>query len=158
MRVAELMETDLIVTTPDTTLHELDELLSMHGISGAPVVDDEGHLVGIISQSDVVRVLYEQQERAVEVSQYLMNPFPIPMPSIQAISIDRAKVLDNLLRCSVREVMTDVPVVVSPDDHVRDAAQKMIDALVHRVLVTKDEELVGLLSALDLAQLVATDL
>ena len=55
--------------------------------------------------------------------------------------------------------MTPVPITVSPSDDIRDAAQRMVDAFVHRVLVTDEGgQLVGILTALDLAGLVATDL
>ena len=53
----------------------------------------------------------------------------------------------------------NMPITVSPTDDIRDAAQRMVDAFVHRVLVTDDRGLlVGILTALDLAGLVATDL
>lgn len=157
MQVADLMETEIITTTPDTTLMEIDELFTVHGISGAPVLDG-GQLVGVISQSDVVRVLYDEQLAASEVSQYFMSPYPIPMPSINALARERAKIVDHLLEKRVGDVMTVVPVVVGPGDSVRDAAAKMLDARIHRVLVTSDHDLVGVLSAMDLVGLVATDL
>ena len=58
MLVEELMATDVVTTTPHATLKEVDELFNLNSISGAPVVDD-GVLVGVISQSDVIRVLYD---------------------------------------------------------------------------------------------------
>ena len=158
MLVEQLMATDVITTTPDATLKEVDELFSLNAISGAPVLDD-GLLVGVISQSDVIRVLYDQQVAANEVSQYFLSPYPISMPSVSAITMERSKIADRMVNTTVNEAMTPVPITVSPTDDIRDAAQRMVDAFVHRVLVTDEGgQLVGILTALDLAGLVATDL
>ena len=62
-----------------------------------------------------------------------------------------------MVNTKVQDVMTPIPVTVAPDHNVRDAAQRMIDARVHRVLVTQNDELVGILSSLDLVGLVASD-
>ncbi len=156
MLVEELMATDVVTTTPQATLMEVDELFNLNSISGAPVIED-GVLIGVISQSDVIRVLYDQQVTASEVSQYFMSPFPIPMPAVSALNLERSHIADRMVNTTVREVMTAVPVTVAPDNHVREAAQRMIDARVHRVLVTRNDELVGILTSLDLAGLVATD-
>ena len=156
MLVEELMATDLVTTTPQATLKEVDELFSLNSISGAPVLDND-ELIGVISQSDVIRVLYDQQIAASEVSQYFMSPFPIPMPSVAALNLERSKIADRMVNTTVREAMTAVPVTISRDDDVRDAAQRMVDAHIHRVLVTDSGKLVGILSSLDLVSLVATD-
>lgn len=156
MRVADLMETEVITTTPQATLKEVDELFTFNRISGAPVVDD-GVLVGVISQSDVIRLLYDEQVATSDVSLYFMSPYPIPMPSVNVLAQQRAKIADHMINTTVREIMSVVPIVVGPDDHVRDAAQKMIDGKVHRLIVTNDHELAGVLSSLDLVGLVATD-
>ncbi len=156
MLVEELMTTDLVTTSPQSTLKEVDELFNLHSVSGAPVLDD-GELVGVISQSDVIRVLYDYQVAASDVSQYFMSPFPIPMPAVTSLNLERSKIADRMVNTTVREAMTPVPVTIERDDDIRDAAQRMVDARVHRVLVTDNGLLVGILSALDLAGLVATD-
>ncbi len=156
MLVEELMATEVVTTTPGSTLKEVDELFNLNSISGAPVLDD-GVLVGVISQSDVIRVLYDQQVAASEVSQYFMSPFPIAMPSVAALNFERSKIADRMINTTVAKAMTSVPVTVAPDDQVRDAAQRMVDAQVHRVLVTVEGALVGILSSLDLVGLVASD-
>lgn len=152
MLVADLMAMDVVTTTPDATLKEVDELFNIHAISGAPVLDD-GQLIGVISQSDVIRVLYDEQVAASDISQYLLSPFPIALPSLAEISRQRSQIADRMVSTLVKEAMTGVPVSVAPNDDISAAAQAMVDARVHRVLVVRDGELVGLLSALDLAGL-----
>lgn len=155
MLVADLMAADLVTTTPEASLQEVDALFNANAISGAPVVDD-GVLVGVISQSDVVRVLYDQQRAASDISQFLLSPYPITLPALSEIARERASIADRMVEMTVADAMTGVPITVSPDDDVVVAAQAMCDERVHRVLVTHNGELVGLLSALDMAGLVAT--
>ena len=157
MQVADLMAMDVVTTSPEATLKEVDELFNINAISGAPVLDEDV-LVGVISQSDVIRVLYDQQVAASEVSQYLQSPFPVALPSLAEIARERTKIVDRMIEMQVSDAMTGVPVTVSPDDDISVAAQAMVDARVHRVLVTRDGRLVGILSALDLAGLLTNGL
>lgn len=156
MLVADLMSDDVLTASPDMTLKDVDRLFTTHGISGAPVLDD-GLLVGVISQSDVVRVLYEQQVATTETSQFLLSPFPIPLPALEEISRNRAAIADRMVECTVAEAMTPTPVTVAPADDISVAANAMVAQRVHRVLVTDDGALVGILSALDLAALLIDD-
>lgn len=55
MRIGELMDRDLTALFPDTTIAEAVEVLSTHRVSGLPVADQEGHLVGFISEKDIIR-------------------------------------------------------------------------------------------------------
>jgi CBS domain-containing protein len=54
MRVEDLMRRDVVVARPQTSLHEVARLLASHGISGMPVVDGSGRVVGVVSELDVL--------------------------------------------------------------------------------------------------------
>jgi CBS domain-containing protein len=54
MRALDIMTTPVVTTTPDTTIHEAAKLLADHRISGMPVVDAAGNVVGIISEGDLL--------------------------------------------------------------------------------------------------------
>ncbi len=55
LRVADVMHTQVIVLQPHQSMAEAAQLFLRHGITGAPVVDDKGHVVGILSATDFVR-------------------------------------------------------------------------------------------------------
>jgi CBS domain-containing protein len=57
----EVMVTELITVTEETPITESINLLMKHGISGLPVVDDKFHLVGIITEKDMLRVCHEEK-------------------------------------------------------------------------------------------------
>ncbi len=52
-KVSEIMSTDVVTCTPDTTLLELIKLMKSRGIRRVPVVDDRGRLVGIVTDFDI---------------------------------------------------------------------------------------------------------
>jgi CBS domain-containing protein len=156
MLVSDLMSYDVVTASPEMTLKDVDQLFTSQAISGAPVLDD-GRVVGVISQSDVIRVLYEQQLATADVSQFLLSPFPIALPTLAEISRSRAEIADRMVSMTVAKAMTSVPVSVSPSDDVSTAARIMCEQRIHRVLVTDDGALVGILSSLDLIALLIED-
>jgi len=55
MQALELMKTHVVKTTPDATLSEAVDLMDLYQVSGLPVVDGEGRLVGMLTEQDVIR-------------------------------------------------------------------------------------------------------
>jgi CBS domain-containing protein len=56
--LASIMQPDVVAVTPDTPAHEAAYLMLHHGIGCIPVIDRDGHLVGIATDADFVRVAY----------------------------------------------------------------------------------------------------
>lgn len=54
MKVKEIMTKDVIAVSPKTRIHEAAKLMVDHAISGLPVVDDAGTVVGIVSEGDLI--------------------------------------------------------------------------------------------------------
>lgn len=72
--VRQYMTTRLVTFTPEMDLHKAIRLLLKHQISGAPVVDARGDLVGLLSKRDCLRVAFSasyHQEQAGPVSDYM---------------------------------------------------------------------------------------
>ncbi|HIA36590.1 MAG TPA: CBS domain-containing protein [Flavobacteriales bacterium] len=59
--VADYMTTELITFTPDQDIREVIEIIISNKISGAPVINDKKELVGIISEKDCLRVIYDDK-------------------------------------------------------------------------------------------------
>lgn len=147
--VAEVMTESLVSATPEMTLKQLDALFVRNAISGMPVLE-RGSLVGVVSQSDVVRAVYDEQVEAQRVSDFHMSPYPIPIPALETLARDSRRIADHLLGLTVAEVMSAVPVTVEASDTIEHAATMLVEERIHRVLVTDNGELVGIVSALDL--------
>jgi CBS domain-containing protein len=127
--VADVMSFDPIVVRADAPIEEAEDLLEANRVSGLPVVDGSGALVGVISQTDLLRLAHH---------------------SIGDILRSRP---DGL---RVGEVMTSPPLTVPMTASLVEAARVMHDAHVHRLVALDDEDdPVGVLSASDYVTLVA---
>lgn len=127
--VADVMTLDPIVVRMDAPIEDAQALIESNHVSGLPVVDDAGALVGVVSQTDLVRLAH---------------------PSVAAILHGRA---DGR---RVGEIMTTPAITVPLAASLVEAARIMHEAHVHRLVVLDDEdEPIGVLSASDYVTLIA---
>jgi CBS domain-containing protein len=154
---ADLMTRKVVTLTPEMTLNEMDTVLVRRGVSGAPVVE-QGRLVGVASQADVIRTLWEGQHEASRLAPFYSSPYPIPISALQYIAKDARQIGDQLIEHKVRDIMTKDPLVAHPDDPIEDVARRLVDDQIHRLPVTDPEtgELVGIISSLDLVRAITT--
>lgn len=129
MRVADIMQTRVETIGADDRVADAVATLADQHVSGLPVVDHRGHMVGVISSTDVLQLLSESAD-----------------------SERRGEILEATL---VREIMTAKPVTVDPDADVHDAARQMLYGEIHRLFVEYDGSLVGVLSQSDIVGAVA---
>jgi CBS domain-containing protein len=129
MKVADIMQTTLETIGTDDSVADAVTTIAEQHVSGLPVVNDRGRLVGVISSTDVLLLLSEAGDAE-----------------------RRAAVLDETL---VREIMTAKPVTVEPDADVHEAARQMLYGEIHRLFVEYDGALVGVLSQSDIVGAVA---
>ena len=130
MRVAELMQRQVRTVGSDATIAEAIVSLADGHISGMPVVDGTGRVIGIVSTTDVL--------------------------SAEAEAGDSTARQDLLDGTTVREVMTPRPYTITPDEDVREAACQMLYGDVHRLFVAEGDQLVGIITATDIVRAVAT--
>jgi CBS domain-containing protein len=127
--VAELMTVEPIVVEESRPVEHAEELMRTYRVSGLPVVDEEGRLVGVFSQTDV---LYLTQPHVGEVMG------------------------GQLRRRRVRDVMSRPAITVNTLATVVDAANVMIEHDVHRLVAVDDQgRPIGVLSAMDFVRLAA---
>ena len=152
LTVRDVMTPNVLTVRPDMTLTELDEQLVEARVSGAPVVEGD-KIVGIVSQSDVVRSLYAEQREAQKVAAFYGSPYPIPLASLAHLARDSRRIADHMTKLRVRDIMTPAPGRVAPDASVEEAARLMSCEGFHRVPVVEGERLVGIVSTMDLVRL-----
>jgi CIC family chloride channel protein len=130
MRVAELMQRKVQTVGSDATVAEAIVSLADGHISGMPVVDGAGKVVGVLSTTDLLTAEAEAEDAAA-----------------------RQTLLENTL---VRDIMTPRPFTVAPGEDVREAARQMLYADVHRLFVAEGDKVVGIISTTDIVRAVAT--
>jgi CBS domain-containing protein len=140
MKISDLMTRDVSTVTPATPLKEAAAVLARRGISGLPVVDADGLVVGVLSEADVVVKQSGPREQHGGLFAWLVEP---PDPTLPA----------KLEATTAGEAMTSPAVTIAPERPVRDAAVRMLDADVNRLpVVDGDGRLVGVVSRGDLVR------
>ncbi|HUY32467.1 MAG TPA: CBS domain-containing protein [Pirellulales bacterium] len=150
----DIMRGELICAHPDQSLVELRHLLIESHISGAPVVS-EGRLVGIVSRSDLVRVrelldaldgqVYGSEDWNESQADGFKHPAREEFHGFQ-------KRADQL---RVKDAMRAQVLTCSPDTPVVELAAEMVRHHVHRIVVVENDRPIGIISSLDIAELVA---
>lgn len=129
MKVAELMQKNVRAIDPEATVAEIVETLADAHVSGLPVVDSAGRVVGVISATDILQAEAEQSDAR-----------------------SRARLFSHT---TARDLMTRDVYMIEPDAEARQAAQQMLYGEVHRLFVHQNGRLVGVISQTDIAQAVA---
>ncbi|MBN3868879.1 CBS domain-containing protein [Nostoc sp. JL33] len=146
--VTDVMSRDPIVVRAETPLKEAIQILAERHISGLPVVDDVGKLVGIISETDLM-----WQETGVTPPAYIMFLDSVIYLQNPA-TYDRD--LHKALGQTVGEVMSKNPISISPDKTLKEAATIMHDRSVHRLPVLDSTgQVIGILTRGDIIRAMA---
>lgn len=147
--VFQVMSREVICLKPENTVESLRATLVENGISGAPVVDDAGKIVGIVSITDVVRDQHERGETADQED--------VRLPSGGGVTYSPGpgfRLLDP--GASVAEVMSKKVITIKQNTTLADASALMAKNHVHRLPVVSDAgKVIGLVSSLDILGWVA---
>lgn len=148
--VEQIMTSTLVTVKPETPLKEAIQVLADKKISGLPVVDDSGKLLGIISETDLM-----WQETGVEPPPYIMlldSVIYLENPARYDKEIHKA------LGQTVKEVMSDNPVTISPNQTVKEAALLMHDKKIRRLpVVDSEDKIVGIITQGDIIRMMASE-
>lgn len=149
MTAKDLMKTDVVVATEDMTVSELSSLLEEKRVSGVPVVDGLGKVIGVVSERDIVRLDAEAvEDKAEEMHPFFRRDWTEGQAVPESINFELPDVSRDVF---VGTIMTPAIISVLEEDPVGEAAKRMIEEHVHRVLVVdKDYHLKGVISSWDI--------
>ncbi len=139
MRARDVMTREIVSVRPDASILECAKLMVGHRISGLPVVDEAGTLVGIVTEHDLLR--HEKLGTAwarPEWLEFLISP--------ERLSLDYAQSQSR----TVAEVMTTGPLTIAQDAPVENAVRLMHDRRIKRLPVMDSGKLVGIIARADL--------
>jgi CBS domain-containing protein len=139
---------------PEVRVPDLGRAFIEEKRSSFPVVH-EGRLVGIVSRSDVVRQLCVEQAFAETVAGFYVDLGGGADDEPDSSSSVGGRVGSRIEELRVRDVMIHDPVTVGPDDSLRKVATLLVEKNLHRLPVVEDGRLLGIVSSLDLARVVA---
>jgi CBS domain-containing protein len=147
MTAADVMTDSVVSLSPDASLLDALRLFVEEDIHGAPVVDDGGEFVGVISTTDILRAEEDEHDTASVETHYLRGMLEFSEPDWIG---DPTDFQDRLARRRVGEVMTKSFASVARDAPVADVARQLRENRIHRVWVVDDNRVCGVVSTLDL--------
>jgi len=143
----DLMQESIILVAPEDPLIGVQRLFADEMIHGAPVVDEQNRVLGVISTSDLLQAVTDERDSTYPVPGY----FEDGVASFSGIGDEDFR--EALGERRVSSVMTRDIVSVSPEASVVDVARTLRHNCVHRVLVIEDGVLVGIITTFDLIEL-----
>lgn len=141
----DLMTTDVLTVNQEMTVSELAGFLSDNEIAGAPVENGGGKVVGVVSVVDIARMNSEQADHTAwdGADSYQQDWDRSLGDGIRIYNLG-----DD--RSMVRDIMNPAIHSVSAEATVSEVAEKMLRYHLHRVLVTEQDRLAGIISSSDL--------
>ena len=143
----DVMQSQVLSVSPDDPLHTVQRLFFEESIHGAPVIDDGGRVLGIITSTDVLRAAAEAHDVAPSEPSAFSDDLDLGHGGWGMAPEDfKARLQDT----TVSDYMTEGIVEVAPDTPVSQIASQLREHQVHRVLVVEDRKLCGIVSTFDL--------
>jgi len=141
MKIRDVMSRDVIAVRAETPLKEVARLMSTYGISGLPVIDEAGTVLGVVSEADfLIKGRGPEAARATRLERILGQ-------TAQSKAL-RAKIE----AATAGEMMTAPALTIDADAPLRQAAALMIERRVNRLPVTRADHLVGIVTRADLVR------
>ena len=157
MQVKDIMGKNPILLKPEMTLREAAKILSKNDISGAPVVDQEGKLVGILMVSDIIKEIKGKIESlglAIPFTPFdLFDFYTVNMPMESDKDIIR-----DVSEMKVGDVMRKKVHYVRDDDDIETAIEILGKKDISRVpVVDKERRVIGIITRSDILRLLANN-
>jgi CBS domain-containing protein len=149
--VQELMTKDVITVSRDTTIGELSGILIKNNITGAPVVDENGKLVGMVTDADIIT------ENLDPIFPIYFDPLIMSYAYIDNFEKHQRDIKDYL-STRIEEIMTRRVKTIKKDTPVRDAVRVMVKDRVNRIPVVDDaNKVIGILARADVLKSMLSD-
>jgi CBS domain-containing protein len=141
-KAADVMTREVITVTPETPLRELAAILSEKHVNGVPVIDDEGDLLGVVCESDLVN-----QNRPLHIpTVFVILDSVIPLENPWRVE----KEFKRLTATTVGEIYSHPAVTVAPDTDLSEVARIMSEKKIYTIPVVDRGKLVGVLGKADI--------
>ena len=142
MKVKDIMTTEVITLAPEMGIVNAARILIDNHINGAPVVNSEGKIIGILCRDDLI----SQQKKLPVPSFFVVLDGIIPMSSPRHME----KELDKIAATNVEHAMTVKPITLTPETDIEEVAALMVDKKLHTLPVVDSRgELVGIVGKED---------
>ena len=152
LKAKDIMNREVLTVKSDWSLERLSEFLVENAISGAPVMTEDGKLIGVVSLRDIV--IHESMGSkgfpTNEPHDFFLNALESPHAGeeIAAFSIKSEPLV------TVGDIMTPKVFRVSEEATIQEVAEAMIKSRIHRVFVTRGDKMVGIIATPEILEVI----
>jgi CBS domain-containing protein len=152
LTVGDIMRSDVLAAGADWPLETLADFLVDNGISGAPVTNQDGELVGVVSLTDIVRQSSMSNSHADTGAAHDVYLYELESHmSREELRVFHTREESPVL---VSDIMTPMIFRVDRDTSLQEVAETMLKGRIHRVFVTEGSRLTGIVTALDMLEVI----
>ncbi|UCG77540.1 MAG: CBS domain-containing protein [Nitrospirota bacterium] len=142
LKARDIMKKNVTTVTPETSVEELGRLLIEKDISGAPVTDKSGRLVGIVTENDLI-----SQNKQFHIPTVLrIFDALIPLDTDSKVEAE----IRRMAASTVGEICTRDVITVDEDTSLPEIASVMVDKKIHLLPVLRGDDLVGIIGKRDI--------
>ncbi|HDH01613.1 MAG TPA: CBS domain-containing protein [Nitrospirae bacterium] len=146
-RARDIMNRKVITVSPDTSVEELGRLFMEKNVSGAPVIDENGDIYGIVTENDLI-----SKEKRFHIPTIItIFDAIIPLQSDAAVE----KEIKRMAATTVGDICTREVITVDEDATINDIATIMTEKKIHLLPVLKEGKLVGIVGKKDVIRAIA---
>lgn len=142
LKAKDIMNTNVLTVSPETTIEDLGRFFIKNGVSGAPVLDANNRIFGIVTENDLIR----QNKRLHIPTMLRLFDAIIPLEGFRSVEDE----IKRMSATTVSEICTRKVVTVAPDTSLQDIATIMSEKGIHLLPVLSSEKLVGIISKIDI--------
>lgn len=148
MKVKDIMSTNVLTVSKDTSVEEIAGILVKNNISGVPVVDEENRVIGIVTEKDLLyKDIKPRFPAMVEILGGMMF-----LSGVKEYNTE----LKKLVATKAEELMTKRVITIDPDSTIEKAAGIMVNKNINRIpVVDEDNHLLGIISRADIIRYMA---
>ncbi|ADD09116.1 putative signal transduction protein with CBS domains [Aciduliprofundum boonei T469] len=154
MEIKDIMNKDVITLSPEMTIKDAYELFVKNHISGAPVVDPHGKLLGILTTKDILKIIKNRME---DIGIYV---FPTPFDFMEVLPIEIPEeskaTFESIANTKVGEIMERRVHYVNPDTDIYEALELLVKKGISRLpVVNENKKVVGIITRSDVLKALA---
>ena len=148
----DIMTEEVMEVRAGWSLRRLAEFFVEKSISGAPVTNENGKLIGVVSSTDIIssNTLPENDPQSYGPHEYYLQNLERRYAQVEISSFT----IDGEPLTTVGDIMTPAVFKVSEDTPLQKVAETMIKNRIHRIFVTREEKVVGIISSADMLKVI----